>query len=66
MIATTREAVITEITDDVKESLRHLKPLTKTYRHERTALVTTIELYDVAQARQLGPSGFTDLARTGG
>jgi hypothetical protein len=55
MIATTREAVIAEITDGVEESLRHLKPLTKTYRHERTPLVTTIELYDVAQARQLGP-----------
>ncbi len=57
MIAQTREAVIAEITLDVENSLQNLQPLTKTYRHAGTPLLTTIELDDVvqAQAPQLGP-----------
>jgi hypothetical protein len=55
MLAQTREDVLTEITRDIEESLRDLRPLNKVYRHAGTPLLTTVELDEVARAPEVGP-----------
>jgi hypothetical protein len=55
MLAQTRETVFADITRDVEESLRDLRPLNKGYRHAGTPLLTTVELDDVETAPDAGP-----------
>lgn len=55
MLARTREDVLTDITRDVEESLRDVRPLNKVYRHTGTPLITTVDLDDVETAPEVGP-----------
>jgi hypothetical protein len=55
MLAQTRGQVIADITCDVEDALRHLRPLRNVYRHSPTPLLTTVELEDVRAASELGP-----------
>jgi hypothetical protein len=56
MLAQTREQVIHEITRDVKETLEELRPVSKSYRHEGTPMVTTVELDEVEKPPKEGPA----------
>ncbi len=55
MLAQTHEVVVAEITGDVEDSLRQLRPLTKQYRHAGTPLLTTVQLEHVRLAPTRGP-----------
>jgi hypothetical protein len=55
MLAETREPVIAEITRDVDDALRDLRPLARTYRHPGVPLLTTVELENVRKASPNGP-----------
>ena len=55
MLDETAGAVLAEITRDVERALAGLHALAKTYRHDGTPLLTTVELDDVEEAPDNGP-----------
>jgi hypothetical protein len=54
MLSRTREEVSARIAHDVEAALRKLAPLTESYAHPDTPLVTTVEVYDVERAPEAG------------
>ena len=62
-LAKTRAQVLAEIVPDVENALRELRPLEKTYQHEGTPLVTTVELVDVKEGgRRNGTIGYPGIS----
>jgi hypothetical protein len=55
ILAQTRTEVIAAIQHDVDASLRELQPMSKTYRHGESSLLTTVELANVRRAVNRGP-----------
>jgi hypothetical protein len=55
MLDETGGAVLAQITRDVEDALAGLRPFAKSYRHDDTRLLTTIELEDVEEAPDAGP-----------
>jgi len=56
MLAQTHDGVMADITADVEDSLRGLRPLSKVYRHSETPLLTTVEIDDLQVAPDAGPA----------
>ncbi len=55
MLERTRGAVIAEVSSDLEDVLRDLRPLDKTYRHPETPMITRVTLDHVRSAPEAGP-----------